>query len=128
MCRGFCTIGLHFCKKYTIVVSPYMYMYHVIFRREALILWKQKLGSSATYNELIRAFERAGYKEYADNVRKVVQPQDYDDEMDSSSSDEDCFSSSQPPTYLEPSSPVDMQLSKPESYLLMDNPAAGEKI
>ena len=109
-------------------MSFYMYMYHVIFRREALTLWKQKLGSSATYNELIGAFEHAGYKEYADNVRKVIQPQGFDDEMDTSSSDEDHFSSSQPPTYLEPSSPVDMQLSKPESYLLMDNPAAGEKM
>lgn len=35
--------------------------------------WKQKLGSSATYNNLIGVFERAGYQEYADVARKLVQ-------------------------------------------------------
>ena len=45
------------------------------FRRAALEKWKQKLGSSATYNNLIGVFERAGYQEYADAVRKLVQPQ-----------------------------------------------------
>ena len=33
--------------------------------------WKQKLGSSATYNNLIGVFERAGYQGYADVVRGV---------------------------------------------------------
>lgn len=36
--------------------------------------WKQKLGSSATYNNLIDVFERAGYQDYVDAVRKLVQP------------------------------------------------------
>jgi hypothetical protein len=35
--------------------------------------WKLKLGSSATYNTLIGVFERAGYQEYADIVRTLVQ-------------------------------------------------------
>ena len=43
------------------------------FRRAALEKWKQKLGSSATYNNLIGVFERAGYQGYADAVRKLVQ-------------------------------------------------------
>ena len=50
-------------------------MYTVIFlnsRREALKMWKRKLGSSGTYNKLIKVFERAGYKSYADNVIKVM--------------------------------------------------------
>ena len=41
-------------------------------RREALKMWKRKLGSSGTYNKLIEVFERAGYKSYADNVVKVM--------------------------------------------------------
>ena len=40
-------------------------------RRAALEKWKQKLGSNATYNNLIGAFERAGYRGYADTVRKI---------------------------------------------------------
>ena len=34
--------------------------------------WKQKLGSNATYNNLIGVFERAGYKSYADTVRDLM--------------------------------------------------------
>ena len=33
--------------------------------------WKQKLGSSATYSNLIGLFERAGYQNYADTVRNI---------------------------------------------------------
>ena len=33
--------------------------------------WKQKLGSNATYNNLIGVFERAGYQGYADTVRDI---------------------------------------------------------
>ena len=36
--------------------------------------WMEKVGSSATYNNLIGVFERAGYQGYADVVRKLVQP------------------------------------------------------
>ena len=75
-----------------------------MLRRKALRLWQQKLGSDATYNELIRAFNRAGYKQYADNVKKIVQYHNHDD-SDSSCS-EDSFPSPQPETYpsLKPSS------------------------
>ena len=34
--------------------------------------WKQKLGSKATYSNLIAVFRRAGYQEYADAVEKVI--------------------------------------------------------
>ena len=40
--------------------------------RAALETWKQRLGSSATYNNLIGVFERAGYQDYADTVRRVI--------------------------------------------------------
>ena len=41
-------------------------------RREALNIWKQRLGSSATYRELINIFVRAGYCTYAENVREIA--------------------------------------------------------
>ena len=41
-------------------------------RREALQLWKQKLGDEATYRNLIDVFETAGYKNYADMVRSII--------------------------------------------------------
>ena len=40
-------------------------------RRAALEKWKQRLGSKATYNELIGVFERAGHKDYTDTVRRI---------------------------------------------------------
>ena len=43
-------------------------------RRAALEMWKQKLGSTATYSSLIGVFERAGYQGYADTVYKVLLP------------------------------------------------------
>ena len=41
------------------------------YRRAALEKWKQNFGSSATYNNLIGVFERAGYSEYASTVRHI---------------------------------------------------------
>ena len=35
-------------------------------------MWKQKLGSNATYNNLIKVFESAGHKDYADLVRRIA--------------------------------------------------------
>jgi hypothetical protein len=37
-----------------------------------LQLWKQKLGSGATYNNLIKAFEEASHKDYAENVKHLL--------------------------------------------------------
>ena len=35
------------------------------------MLWKQKMGSRATGENLARAFENVGYQKYADNVRNI---------------------------------------------------------
>ena len=42
------------------------------FRRAALELWKQKRGSDATYNNLIKVFETAGYKDLAEFVKRIT--------------------------------------------------------
>ena len=34
--------------------------------------WKQKLGTKATHNNLIKAFEQAGYETYAEFVKGLV--------------------------------------------------------
>ena len=44
----------------------------VSLRRAALEKWKQYHGSSATYRNLIAAFEQAGHKDFADNVCKIA--------------------------------------------------------
>ena len=94
-------------------------------RRAALTLWKKKLGSSATYKALIAAFECAGYRQYADEVEKlVIQPQDSD--TDDSSCDEDLFLLPQPQTYPNRKSPSPVKLPSPksllfESYLVVDS-------
>ena len=43
-----------------------------LYRRKALEMWKQKRGSAATYNNLIKVFERAGYKNYAEIVQDLL--------------------------------------------------------
>lgn len=57
-------------------------------------MWKQKYGSKATYRELIKIFEQAGYRNNADAVRWIAQPDS--DTDDSSSSGEEI---EQPQTY-----------------------------
>ena len=98
------------------------------------MIWKQKLGSSATYNKLIRVFEHAGYKNYADNVRKIVTVYRNSETDDSSTSSEESFPLPQPQTYpllksLNPPSPTDTELPshEPETYLLID-PAVAESL
>ena len=43
----------------------------LLTRRAALEKWKQKLGSTATYSNLIGVFKRAGYQGYAEVVKQV---------------------------------------------------------
>lgn len=43
----------------------------LLIRRAALEKWKQKSGADATYNNLIRVFELAGYQGYAEIVRNL---------------------------------------------------------
>ena len=42
-----------------------------LHRRAALEMWKQKNGDSATYNNLIGVFQRAGHEDYAATVRHI---------------------------------------------------------
>ena len=93
------------------------------FSREALKLWKQRLGSDATYTKLIGVFEHAGYKHYSENIRRIMLCQENCEEMCDSDSDEEGFTPPQPQTYPnhKPLSPVaipDPQIS--ESYINLD--------
>ena len=51
------------------------------------MIWKQRLGSSATYKKLIGIFESSGYSSYADEVRKIAGVED--DESNESSDDDE---------------------------------------
>ena len=68
------------------------------YRREALYTWKSRNGSKATYAKLIKVFEQAGYKNYADKVRKIVHISNSDTD-DSSGSGEEHPQIEQPPAY-----------------------------
>ena len=63
------------------------------YRREALFTWKQRNGSKATYSELIGIFDRAGCKNYADEVRRIAELSDSEADDSSGSGEE------QPKTY-----------------------------
>ena len=107
-------------------------------------MWKQKLGSSGTYNKLIEVFEHAGYKGYADSIRKIVLDihETNNDEClqlmlsqpnKPLSHDEEDPPLSQPLTYpsLEPLNPspqlIPLQLSPEEHYVLI-NEVTAEKL
>ena len=60
--------------------------------------WKQRNGSEATYSKLIKIFERAGYKNLADEVRKLTKASDSETD-DSSGSGEEQSQTEQPQTY-----------------------------
>ena len=65
-------------------------------RRAALQKWRERLGNTATYNNLITVFEAAGHKDYADYITKEFGG---DDEDTDDSSDDESFPRPQPPTY-----------------------------
>ena len=44
----------------------------IFLRRAVLRTWRQRLGSSATYNNLIKVFERARYNGLALSVRNLI--------------------------------------------------------
>ena len=60
--------------------------------------WKQRNGSKATYRKLIKIFERAGYKRYADDVRMLAHDSDSETD-DSSVNGEEHSPVEQPSTY-----------------------------
>ena len=102
------------------------YYLHFTCRRAALHIWKQRLGSDATYQKLIDVFECAGYRTYVEIVRNTVC--DAESETDDSSDYEEPIP--QPETYPHPKAPSLPKLSpcKPSSrdeYLLV-NPATAQ--
>ena len=58
-------------KTHMYISKTINYLHHP--RRAALEKWKQKLGSNATYSNLISRFEDAGYHRYADVIYQVLQ-------------------------------------------------------
>ena len=60
--------------------------------------WKTRNGSKATYAKLIKIFEQAGYKSYADKVRRIARISNSDTD-DSSGSGEEHPQIEQPPAY-----------------------------
>ena len=56
---------------YSILETDVLY-YYSSFRRAALEKWKQLNGSSATYGNLIVAFEQAGRKDYVNKVYEIA--------------------------------------------------------
>ena len=72
-------------------------------------------GSKATYAKLIRIFEQAGYKSYADEVRRIVHISNSDTD-DSSGSDEEHPQIEQPQTYPDYESHALSQVPQPTSF------------
>ncbi len=55
----------------TIIVCVHNYI-QCVYRREALRLWKNKNGSIATYDRLLRIFVNAGRNDCADILCKLL--------------------------------------------------------
>ena len=56
-------------------------------------IWKQRIGSKATYSRLIHIFESAGYRRYAEEIRRIAQDSNSEaDDFSSSGEVEDPFS------------------------------------
>ena len=84
--------------------------------------WKQRNGSKATYSELVEIFEQAGYKVYADEVRRIAQLSD-SETGDSSGSGEE---HPQPQTYssYKPqalSQPLPEKSKSTETYVIVND-------
>ena len=75
--------------------------------------WKEKQGSEATYRKLIKIFERAGYKLYADFVRSIVSKCSDQADKPDDSADQQIFRppSSQPPLPQLPEFPESVTLT-----------------
>ena len=68
-----------------------------IFRREALYIWKRKLGSDATYQRLINVFEQADFQNFAEMIRSIICEDQ--SELDDSSDYDEPMPIPQPETY-----------------------------
>ena len=86
--------------------------------------WKQRNGTKATYSRLIKIFERAGYKTYADAVKRTAQLSESESE-ESSGSGEEHSKLEQPdayPPYQQKKSLRHLTPAKPkssETYMIM---------
>jgi hypothetical protein len=70
----------------------YIHQHNKYYRREALHKWKSKHGLGATYSKLIGIFERAGNKDYAEKVERIVK-------LSNSKTDDSSEQYSQPQAY-----------------------------
>ena len=70
-------------------------------------MWKERLGSQATYQKLINVFESAGYLAYAEIVRNIASC-GVESELHDFSNSEDSLS--QPETYPKPNPPLSLKL------------------
>ena len=75
--------------------------------------WKEKQGSEATYKKLIKIFEHAGYKLYADVVKSLVSMcSDQADKPNDSADQQICLPPfSQPPSPQLPEFPESVTLT-----------------
>ena len=86
--------------------------------------WKQKLGSRASYNNLIGVFERAGYQENADAIRKLIL-QSSSDKTENSTNEkvfptlpDHAASVPQPPVFPEPA-PILSSIALPSATAVL---------
>ena len=99
------------------------------YRREALYIWKRRLGSEATYQRLMNVFERADFQIFSEIVRSII-CEDESEADDSSDYDEPI---PQPETYPNiqvnpPSSPkLSRRISSCDEFLLI-NPATANDV
>ena len=88
--------------------------------------WKQRNGTKATCSRLIRIFEQAGFKSYADEVRRIAELSDTETD-DSSGSEEEQSQAEQPQTYPTHKQQQILCQSSPaipnstETYVIVDN-------
>ena len=99
----------------------------LFYRREALYIWKRRLGSEATYQRLIDVFERADSRNCTETLRNIV--------CEGESEEDDCSDYDepipQPQTYprvkLNPpssSTKVSKCTSSCDEYLLINSATA----
>ena len=113
-----------------LIINCYQYipviiiLYNSLIRREALYNWKKRNGSSATYRKLIKIFERADYRKYADEVRRIINISDSEVDTDSSGGEQPQVE--QPQTYPQAQKPqalsqIPPEIPKPTKAYIMVN-------
>ena len=99
-----------------------------------MLEWKQKLGVRATYRKLVDVFERAGYKHYADHVKRIAaDDSDSDSDTDDSSCSDGDYPFPQPLSYLPQESHTQSSFqvaskSQYESHYVLINPSKAESV